>query len=104
MKNTHLHTHRNNTGGKKQKGRLTATILGYRLVDIKDISQVANTSKGISMRGDNITTRTEPKKYRIDIGAYGSIAIEAPTKEECLDLFKEVTKTKRDSKIDEAIR
>jgi hypothetical protein len=44
------------------------------------------------------------KKYRIDIGAYGSIGIEAPTKEECLELFKEVTRTKRDSKIDEAIR
>jgi len=40
------------------------------------------------------------KKYRIDIGAYGSIGIEAPTKEECLGLFKEVTKTRRDSKID----
>jgi hypothetical protein len=44
------------------------------------------------------------KKYRIDIGAYGSIGIEAPTKEECLELFKEVTKTKRDQRIDEAIR
>jgi hypothetical protein len=44
------------------------------------------------------------RKYRIDIGAYGSIGIEAPTKEECLELFKEVTRTKRDSKIDEAIR
>jgi hypothetical protein len=44
------------------------------------------------------------KKYRIDIGAYGSIGIEAPTKEECLELFNEVTKTKRDQKIDEAIR
>ena len=46
----------------------------------------------------------ERRKYRIDIGAYGSIGIEAPTKEECLELFQEVTKTKRDSKIDEAIR
>jgi len=46
----------------------------------------------------------EPKKYRIDIGAYGSICIEAPTKRECLELFKEVTRTRRDSKIDEAIR
>ncbi len=44
------------------------------------------------------------KKYRIDIGAYGSIGIEAPTKEECLELFKEVTRTRRDSRIDEAIR
>ncbi len=48
--------------------------------------------------------RGDRRKYRIDIGAYGSIGIEAPTKEECLELFMEVTKTKRDSKIDEAIR
>jgi len=46
----------------------------------------------------------EVKKYRIDIGAYGSICVEAPTKKECLELFKEVTRTRRDSKIDEAIR
>lgn len=44
------------------------------------------------------------RKYRIDIGAYGSIGVEAPTKEECLELFKEVTRTRRDSKLDEAIR
>lgn len=44
------------------------------------------------------------RKYRIDIGAYGSIGVEAPTKEECLELFKEVTRTKRDCKLDEAIR
>lgn len=42
--------------------------------------------------------------YRIDIGAYGSIGIEAPTKEECLELFQEVTSTKRKQSIDEAIR
>jgi hypothetical protein len=46
----------------------------------------------------------ERRKYRIDIGGYGSIGIEAPTKGECLELLKEVTKTKRDSRIDEAIR
>jgi len=45
------------------------------------------------------------RKYRIDIGAYGSKGIEAPTKEECLELFNEVKKkTKSDSRIDEAIR
>jgi hypothetical protein len=44
------------------------------------------------------------RNYRIDIGAYGSIAIEAPTKEECLELFREVTRTKRSSAIEEAIR
>jgi hypothetical protein len=41
----------------------------------------------------------EVKKYRIYIGAYGSICIEAPTKKECLELFKEVTRTMCDSKI-----
>lgn len=46
----------------------------------------------------------EKRNYRIDIGAYGSIGIEAPTKDECLELFKEVTRTKRHSSIDEAIR
>jgi hypothetical protein len=46
----------------------------------------------------------ERKNYRIDIGAYGSIGIEAPTKDECLELFKEVTRTKRHSSIEEAIR
>ena len=46
----------------------------------------------------------EVRKYRIDIGAYGSICVEAPTKKECLELFKEVTRTRRDSKLDEAIR
>ncbi|MCW3984431.1 MAG: hypothetical protein NWE96_10645 [Candidatus Bathyarchaeota archaeon] len=44
------------------------------------------------------------RSYRIDIGAYGSICIEAPTKEECLELFREVTSTKRESKIEQAIR
>ncbi len=56
--------------------------------------------RGLLSQGEN----RETNKYRIDIGAYGSIGIEAPTKEECLELFKEVTKTKRDSRIDEAIR
>ena len=41
----------------------------------------------------------EGKKYRIDIGAYGSICIEAPTKESILELFKEVTRNRRGSKI-----
>ena len=60
-------------------------------------------------REGNLTEQVDDRdrrdrKYRIDIGAYGSIGIEAPTKEECLELFKEVTRTKRDQKIDEAIR
>ena len=48
--------------------------------------------------------RRERNYYRIDIGAYGSVAIEAPTKEECLELFREVTSIRRNSRIDEAIR
>lgn len=44
------------------------------------------------------------RNYRIDIGAYGSIGIEAPTKDECLELFKEVTRTKRRSSIEDAVR
>jgi hypothetical protein len=54
--------------------------------------------------GAKMSQYDDKRKYRIDIGAYGSIGIEAPTKEECLELFKEVTRTKRDQRIDEAIR
>ena len=46
----------------------------------------------------------ELRKYRIDVGAYGSICVEAPTKKECLELFKEVTRTRCNSKIDESLR
>jgi hypothetical protein len=53
---------------------------------------------------ENMGRDNSRKNYRIDIGAYGSIGIEAPTKDECLELFKEVTRTKRDSRIEEAIR
>jgi hypothetical protein len=57
------------------------------------------------IEGEGLMSQNDHKiKYRIDIGAYGSIGIEAPTKEECLELFKEVTRTKRDQRIDEAIR
>jgi len=55
---------------------------------------------GVMGQNDDV----EIRKYRIDIGAYGSISIEAPTKKECLELFKEVTQTRRNSKIDEALR
>jgi hypothetical protein len=63
----------------------------------------------IKSRGENIMAQYEKiekrdRNYRIDIGAYGSIGIEAPTKEECLELFQEVTSTKRKQSIDEAIR
>ena len=61
-------------------------------------------------RGENleqieeIEKRERDRNYRIDIGAYGSICIEAPTKEECLELFREVTSTGREQRIDQAIR
>jgi hypothetical protein len=58
----------------------------------------------MSQNENRIESRDRSKNYRIDIGAYGSIGIEAPTKDECLELFKEVTRTKRYSSIDEAIR
>jgi hypothetical protein len=51
-----------------------------------------------------VDRRGKDRNYRIDIGAYGSICIEAPTKEECLELFREVTSTKQKLRIDEAIR
>ena len=37
------------------------------------------------------------------MGAYGSISIETLTKEECIELFKEVTKTRRRSRIDQGM-
>ena len=43
------------------------------------------------------------KKYKIEIGSYGSLSVEAPTKEECIELFKEVTKVKKNLVIDEDI-
>ena len=55
-------------------------------------------------RGENleqieeIEKRERDRNYRIDIGAYGSICIEAPTKEECLELFREVTSTRREQR------
>jgi hypothetical protein len=51
-----------------------------------------------------VERKARDRNYRIDIGAYGSICIEAPTKEEVLELFKEVTSTKQKLRIDEAIR
>jgi hypothetical protein len=51
-----------------------------------------------------VERKERERNYRIDIGAYGSICIEAPTKEECLELFREVTSTKQKLRIDEAIR
>jgi len=58
----------------------------------------------VTAQNENICRSGRDRSYRIDIGAYGSIGIEAPTKEECLELFQEVTSTKRKQAIDEAIR
>jgi len=48
--------------------------------------------------------QTREKNYRIDIGAYGSICVEAPTKEECIELFREVTSTHKETRLAQAIR
>lgn len=53
---------------------------------------------------ENFDLERKEKKYRIDIGAYGSVCVEAPTKDECLELFREVTSIKREQRIDAAIR
>jgi hypothetical protein len=53
---------------------------------------------------NRMSTKDDGRKYRISIGAYGSIEVEAPSKEDAIDLFKEVTKTKTSYKLDEAIR
>jgi len=45
----------------------------------------------------------ETKKYRINIPAQGGIEVEAPTKEECIELFNEATKVKKTHRIDESV-
>jgi len=75
-----------------------------KILAIQFVIHARIAGEGVNQTMEQFEDRGERKKYRIDIGAYGSIAVEAPTKEECLELFKEVTKTRRDSKIDEAIR
>lgn len=85
----------------------------YPSDDIKNIKSGAhyacNTWRGESKiaqtQAEEFVERKERERnYRIDIGAYGSICIEAPTKEEVLELFREVTSTKQKLRIDEAIR
>ncbi len=74
----------------------------YRRVAIKDIH---GGDMYWGREGNSMSNReSKDKNYRIDIGAYGAISVEAPTKEDCLELFKEVTSIKRASKLDEAIR
>ena len=48
--------------------------------------------------------KEQSKKYSINIAQYGGITVEAPTKEECIDLFREASGYKRKSPLEEAIR
>ena len=52
----------------------------------------------------DLDTSVRENIYRIDIGTYGAISVEAPSKEECLELFKAVTRTRKESKIDDATK
>ena len=52
----------------------------------------------------DIMTYKEKSVYKISINQNGYIEIEAPNKEECLELFEKVTDRKIKHKIDEAIR
>jgi hypothetical protein len=49
-------------------------------------------------------SETKEKKFSINIAQYGGITVEAPTKEDCIDLFREASGYKRKSPLDEAIR
>jgi len=42
-------------------------------------------------------------KYRVSVGAYGSVEVEAPTKDEAVSMFQTVTSTKKRSNIDGAL-
>ncbi len=43
-------------------------------------------------------------RYRIEVPYTGGVVVEAPTKEECLELYREVSKTPQKTHLDEAIR
>lgn len=79
-------------------------ILALRSITIKrhGDKQLYNTQVNWGMY--RMSTKDDNRKYRISIGAYGSIEVEAPSKEDAIDLFKEVTRTKTSYKLDEAIR
>jgi len=47
--------------------------------------------------------QTTPPKYSISIGN-GYVTVEAPTKDECVELLREASKIKTNSPITEAIR
>ncbi len=51
-----------------------------------------------------MSERPNPPRYRIELGGYGGITVEAPTKDECIDLLKEASKLPTKSHLDEAIR
>ncbi len=44
-----------------------------------------------------------PPKYKINRDGFGGIEVEAPNKDECVQLFREVTKQPVKGKIDEAL-
>jgi hypothetical protein len=44
-----------------------------------------------------------PPKFRINRDGFGGIEVEAPTKEACVELFKQVTSQPTKAKIDEAL-
>jgi hypothetical protein len=45
-----------------------------------------------------------PPRYRIEVPYTGGVVVEAPTKDECLELYRKVSRTPQKTKIDEAIR
>jgi hypothetical protein len=47
---------------------------------------------------------TNPPRFRIEIPSTGGLVIEAPTKEDCLELYREASKLPQKSRLDEAIR
>jgi hypothetical protein len=42
--------------------------------------------------------------YKISIDKYGGLNVEAPTKDECLDMLNKVSQIKTKSTLDDAIR
>ncbi|MFA5306651.1 MAG: hypothetical protein WC365_04325 [Candidatus Babeliales bacterium] len=50
-----------------------------------------------------MTDNTEKPKYKISVNAYGGIDVEAPTKDECLEMFNNVSTIKKTSKIESAL-
>jgi hypothetical protein len=57
-----------------------------------------------SLAVNSMTNETQNPKYHIDVGKYGGITVEAPTKGECIEMFNAVASKPTRSAIDEAIR